>query len=97
MLGERGVAVERVRHANLVSFTCLKAFALDQRDEPKDAHDLIFCIENGDGGLAAAAKKFQSAQKGTHGKIVEEALRILAKRFTDDGVWISEGRTGGCR
>jgi hypothetical protein len=86
LLGVRGVAVEKVRHADLVSFTCLKAFALDQRDEPKDAHDLIFCVENGDGGLEAAAKKFQSARSGRHGKVVEEALRILAKRFTDDGV-----------
>lgn len=86
LLGERGVAVERVRHANLVSFTCLKAFALDQRDEPKDAHDLIFCIENGDGGLEAVAKKFRSAREGNHGKVVKEALRILAKRFADDGV-----------
>jgi hypothetical protein len=85
LLGERGVAVENVRHADLVSFTCLKAFALDQRDEPKDAHDLIFCVENGDGGLGTAAKKFQSARKGKHGQVVEQALRILAKRFTDDG------------
>ena len=70
----------------LLASHALKAFALDQRDEPKDAHDLIFCVENGDGGLEAAAKKFQSARSGRHGKVVEEALRILAKRFTDDGV-----------
>ena len=85
LLGENGVAVEKVRHADIVSFTCLKAFALDQRHERKDAHDLVFCIEHAEGGLEAAAKAFQAARKGKHGKVVEEALGILAKRFADDG------------
>jgi hypothetical protein len=31
LLGEKGVAVENVRFADIVSFTCLKAFAADQR------------------------------------------------------------------
>ena len=46
LLGGAGVATEIVRHADLVSFTCLKAFAFDQRFERKDAHDLIYCIEH---------------------------------------------------
>jgi hypothetical protein len=29
LLGGNGIATERVKHANLVSFTCLKAFAFD--------------------------------------------------------------------
>lgn len=33
LLGGDGIAVERVKHANPVSFTCLKAFAFDQRFE----------------------------------------------------------------
>lgn len=85
LLGENGVATENVRYADLVSFTCLKAFALDQRNERKDAHDIIFCVENADGGLEAAAKKFQSAREGKHAKVVDEALAILGKRFADDG------------
>jgi hypothetical protein len=84
LLGEKGIAIEKVRHADLVSFTCLKAYALDQRYEPKDAHDLVFCIENADGGLDAAAEMFRSARKGKHGKVVEEVLGILAKRFAGD-------------
>ncbi|MEJ0094144.1 MAG: antitoxin [Methylocella sp.] len=51
LLGGAGVATELVRHANLVSFTCLKAFAFDQRFERKDAHDLIYCIEHAPRGL----------------------------------------------
>ena len=31
LLGGAGIAVEEVKHADLVSFTCLKAFAFDQR------------------------------------------------------------------
>jgi hypothetical protein len=46
LLGGGGIATERVKHANLVSFTCLKAFAFDQRFERKDAHDLVYCIEH---------------------------------------------------
>lgn len=41
-----GLAVRQDKHANLVSFTCLKSFAFDQRFERKDAHDLIYCIEH---------------------------------------------------
>jgi hypothetical protein len=91
LLGDKGEAVEEIRHADLVSFTCLKVFALNQRYEPKDAHDLVFCIENAEGGIDAAAEKFLTARKGKHGKVVEEALLILAKRF------ITEGGTEGYR
>jgi hypothetical protein len=42
LLGANGVATEKVKHANLVSFTCLKSFAFAQRFERKDAHDLIY-------------------------------------------------------
>jgi hypothetical protein len=30
----------------LVSSTCLKAFAFDQRFERKDAHDLVYCASS---------------------------------------------------
>ena len=54
LLNERGRATELVRYADIVSFTCLKAFAFDQRSEPKDAHDLVYCLEHYEGGLDAA-------------------------------------------
>lgn len=37
LLGDNGVATEKVKHANLLSFTCLKALAFDPRNERKDA------------------------------------------------------------
>jgi hypothetical protein len=39
LVGGGGVTTEKIRHANLVAFTCLKALAFDQRFERKDAHD----------------------------------------------------------
>jgi hypothetical protein len=83
--------IEKVRHADLVSFTGLKAFALDQRHEPKDAYDIIYCPENAEGGLEAAATKFRDAREGRHRKVIKDALAILRKRFADDGT------TQGCR
>jgi hypothetical protein len=84
LLGEGGIATERVKHANLVTFTCLKAYAFDQRFERKDAHDLVYCIEHAPGGLDAAAGSFRRERSGKHGVVIEEALAILRKRFASD-------------
>ena len=63
LLGGAGAAVEAVKHANLVSFTCLKAFAFDQRFERKDAHDLLYCIEHAEEGLDGVAQMFREAER----------------------------------
>ena len=76
-----------VRHADLVSFTCLKAFAFDQRFERKDAHDLVYCIEHAQGDLDGAAHMFREALQGRHGEVIRDCLSILRNRFaTDDEV-----------
>lgn len=84
LLGEDGIATETIRYADIVSFTCLKAYALDQRHEYKDAHDLVYCIEHTDGGPETVAKAVQAARAGKHGPVVEEVLAILKKRFADE-------------
>ncbi len=84
LLGGAGIAVEKVRHADLVSFTCLKAFAFDQRFERKDAHDLVYCIEHEQGGIDGAAKMFREALKGRHGAVIRDGLSILRSRFAGD-------------
>ena len=84
LLGGGGVATEVVKHADLVSFTCLKAFAFDQRFERKDAHDLIYCIEHAPDGLDAAAAAFRGAVAGRHSDVVKGCLGILARRFGQD-------------
>lgn len=84
LLDGGGVTAEIVRHANLVSFTCLKAFAFDQRFERKDAHDLIYCIGHAPEGLDATAAAFRAALAGKHGAVLSDALAILRRRFCSD-------------
>ncbi|MBB6584466.1 antitoxin [Ralstonia solanacearum] len=84
LLGDNGIATEQVRYANLVSFTCLKAFAFDQRHERKDAHDLVYCLECAPGGVEAAAQQFRDALGGPYTDVVDRALHILETRFVSD-------------
>ncbi|HMP43654.1 MAG TPA: antitoxin [Sphingopyxis sp.] len=83
LLSGKGRATEVVRYADIVTFTCLKAFAFDQRFERKDAHDLIYCIENLEGGVGAAQSAFAAALTGPHAEAIREALTRLAARFRD--------------
>ena len=84
LIGGAGIAVEKVKHADLVSFTCLKALAFDQRFERKDAHDLIYCIEHAEKGLDGAAQMFREALVGGHGEVIRDCLSILRNRFAED-------------
>ena len=84
LLNGAGIAAEQVRHANLVSFTCLKAFAFDQRNERKDAHDLVYCIEHAPEGLEGVAGMFRNSLEGGHGAVIRDSLAILRNRFARD-------------
>lgn len=84
LLGENGIATEKVRHANLVSFTCLKALAYEDRNERKDAHDLIYCLEHVPGGVDSAAAMFREVLRGKHGAVIRRALDILKARFAHE-------------
>lgn len=84
LLGGAGTAVEVVKHANLVSFTCLKAFAYDERFERKDAYDLIYCIEYAKQSLDSVAQMFHTALIGKHGTVIRKCLSILQNRFAGD-------------
>ena len=84
LLGENGTTTERVKHADIVSFTCLKAFAFDQRFERKDAHDLVYCIEHAPEGLDDVVAAFGRALTGKHAAVIREALDVLRRRFADD-------------
>jgi hypothetical protein len=85
LLGGNGITTEKIKHANLVSFTCLKAFAFDQRFERKDAHDLIYCIEYAPEGIDAVAADFHKERSGKHSAVIDASLAILNARFADDG------------
>lgn len=81
LLGERGRATETVAYADVVSFTCLKAFAYDDRHEGKDAHDLVYCLEHGEGGVGGAVERFRMALDGPHAEAIHAALGKLRQRF----------------
>ena len=83
LLNDGGRTTEIVRHADIVSFTCLKAFAYDDRHEGKDAHDLVYCLEHYPGGLEAAHAEFSEALEGKHSEVIKEALDRIGVRFTD--------------
>lgn len=73
-----------MQHANLVSFTCLKAFAFEDRSERKDAHDLIYCMQHAPQGMDGVAAAFRRESAGRHGGVVQAALEILRKRFAHE-------------
>lgn len=83
LLNGGGRATETIRYANIVSFTCLKAFAFDQRFERKDAHDLVYCVEHYEGGLEAVHHAFREALESKHGSVVRDAITRLVARFCD--------------
>lgn len=94
LLGGKGRATESIPYANIVSFTSLKAFAFDHRREGKDAHDLVYCLEHGDGGVGGAIAQFQTAIAGKHAETIASALAILQRRFCDpnaDEGYLREG------
>ena len=83
LLGDGGVTTETIQHADIVSFTCLKAFAFDQRGEFKDAYDLCYCLEHYKDGSDALQSAFEAALDGNHAVAVKAAISILARRFCD--------------
>jgi len=84
LLDGGGVVTETIAHADRVSFICLKAFAFDDRGERKDAHDIVYCLEHGIGGVDGAVAEFLAAAKGKHRDVIVKALRRLQSRFGDD-------------
>jgi hypothetical protein len=68
----------QVRVASLPDFIMMKCLALAGRDKPKDAYDIVYCLDHAQGGLAAIAAVWR-----TH--IAEpdmaEAIRVLREKF----------------
>lgn len=79
LLGENGIVEERIRHADIVSFLCLKAYAFEDRNERKDAYDLIYCLEHAPHDEVSSA--LRAALAGGRGGEVARALEVLRRRF----------------
>jgi hypothetical protein len=82
--GDRGVTKQKVRHANLVAFIALKIFAFRNRAEGKDAHDIIYCLQNCGLEMTVVAEKFVEALTGKHGAVIQRAIDDLAITFGNE-------------
>jgi hypothetical protein len=78
-----------IRYTDIVGFTVLKALAFDKRSEDKDAHDIVYCLENFRQPVVRIADRFSEALKGKHAEIIDRALSVLTRSFAD-----GNGRAG---
>ncbi|WP_434529851.1 hypothetical protein ACRS64_12010 [Pseudomonas aeruginosa] len=84
LLDGKGVSVDVVRFADVPAFVILKAIALHQREENKDAADLIHVVRYS-GSLEHVAGVFvERIRSGQHPEAVEAGLTALRSRFCDD-------------
>lgn len=84
LLGGDGLSVDIVRFADVPAFVILKALALDQRQERKDAADLIHVIKYSGSVEGVAALFVQRIRSEQHPEALQDALAALARRFGDD-------------
>jgi hypothetical protein len=84
LLDGNGVSVDVVRFADVPAFVILKALALDQRQERKDAADLIHVIRYSGSVEDVAALFVERIRSGLHPEAVQDGLAALSKRFGDD-------------
>lgn len=65
-----------LRVTALHSFLIMKAFALAGRDNPKDAYDIVYCLENAPSGIKNLAAAWDHNDQKT-----AEAIKILQEKF----------------
>lgn len=95
LLNDRGMVTETVRVSNLVPFIVLKLLAFEDRGEPKDAYDIVYCLENYQGGPADVAAEFAERLRKWQGEpLLPQALGILRQRFASDNM-VSGARKDG--
>ncbi|MDR2316714.1 MAG: hypothetical protein LBF06_10030 [Pseudomonas sp.] len=84
LLDGDGVSVDIVRFADVPAFVILKALALDQRQERKDAADLIHVIRYSGSVEEVAALFVERIRSSLYPEAIEDGLAALARRFGDD-------------
>ena len=68
----------QLRVASIADFLIMKAYALANRDKPKDAYDLCFCLDHYPGGRKELAANWKMR---TGKKDVSKAMEILREKF----------------
>ena len=66
------------RVASIADFLVMKSFALANRDKPKDAYDICYCLQNYPDGLEKLAANWKQR---TDKKDVIKAISILKEKF----------------
>lgn len=66
------------RVASIADFLIMKSYALANRDKPKDAYDLCFCLDHYPGGLKKLAANWK---RRADQKDVIKAIGILKEKF----------------
>ncbi len=85
LLDDRGIVTETVRVSNLVPFIVLKLLAFEDRGEPKDAYDIVYCLENFKRGPADVAAEIANRLAAwPEETLLPHALDILRQRFASD-------------
>lgn len=75
------VGTSEIRIASIVPLIVMKAYAMLEREKPKDAYDLNFCLENQPGGIPALAEEFARV---IGDPAVQDVLTRLGKFFRDE-------------
>jgi hypothetical protein len=83
-LGGQGKITQEIRYANIVAHSILKILSYADRREGKDAHDLVYCLQHADAGIAAIAAQFREALSGKHVETIKETLHLMRARFATD-------------
>jgi hypothetical protein len=87
LLDDGGVAMVRLRVANVAPFLVLKCLAYEDRVEEKDAYDIVYCLSYYSEGAPSVAREFAGLQSRFPGdQFIERALYTLRHRFASDSI-----------
>lgn len=81
--GDAGIVFETIRFADEVAFILLKAISFQNRNEPKDAADLIHVMRYAGEPEDIAEKFLDRIKSGKHQKAIETGLQALQKCFAE--------------
>lgn len=69
----------RLQVASIPDFLVMKCYALGNRDKPKDAYDICYCLEHYPGGLEELAGHWADRSSAP---AIQEAVQILREKFS---------------
>jgi hypothetical protein len=95
LLDEGGTCTETVKVVGIVPFITLKALAYEDRVQPKDAYDLIYCLTHFGRGPEEVAELFAARMEQWPAEtVLAEAVDALRRRFAADQQTAAERKDG---